>query len=215
MHPHPVDRPARLAGYAATAADSALVLLSFLSLFVESFLVMLVWEVLAVTYMAAAWLVSRRLTLRGASDSRTGIFQWLSWLMPLAASLAGVNAAVVTLVGKNLAEAGYDPGGLRVLGVAGIVIAWALLNMSFVNVYMTVIDRAAPQRPPFAVPGEPDPDYPEMIYFSFTIGTSFAASDVDVLTRPARRAVLAHSTVAFFFNAVVVAAVFQVLQQLV
>lgn len=133
--------------------------------------------------------------------------------MPLAASLAGVNAALIALVGKSLAEDGADPGGLRVLGVAGIVIAWGLLNTSFVNVYMALIDRAHPDLPPFGVPGEPDPDYPEMIYFSFTVGTSFAASDVDVLTRPARRAVLIHSTVAFFFNAVVVAAAFQALQQ--
>lgn len=206
--------PARLAGYAATGADSALVILSLVSVLAGSVPLMIAWEVTAVAYLAAAWLLSRRMTLRGSTDSRTGIFRWLSWLMPLAASLAGVNAAVIALVGRNLVVDGADPGGLRAVGVAGIVIAWGLLNTSFVNVYMALIDQAAPDRPPFAVPGEPEPDYPEMIYFSFTVGTSFAASDVDVLTRPARRTVLVHSVVAFFFNAVVVASAFQAIQQL-
>lgn len=203
-----------MAGFAATIADSVLVVLSLVSVLADSLILMVIWEVTAVVYIAAAWVLSQRLTMRGASDSRTGIFQWLSWLMPLAASVAGINAALLALVGKSLVEDGYDAGGLRVLGVAGIIISWALLNASFVNVYMTLLDRAKPDAPPFLVPGEPDPDYPEMIYFSFTIGTSFSVSDVHVLTRQARRAVLVHSVVAFFFNAIVVAAAFQVLQQI-
>lgn len=209
-----VNRNARLAGYAATVTDSALVILSLASVLAGSLPLMIVWEVAAAAYMTAAYLATRRMTLRGTTDSRTGIFRWLSWLMPLAASLAGVNAALVSLVGRNLVAEGIDPGGLRVIGVAGIVIAWGLLNTSFVNVYMTFVDNAPDDRPPFRVPGEPKPDYPEMIYFSFLVGTSFAPSDVDVLTRPARRAVLVHGVVAFFFNAVVVAAAFQAVQQL-
>ena len=203
-----------MAGFAATVADSVLVALSLVSVFADSLILMVIWEVTAVAYIVVAWLLSQRMTMRGASDSRTGIFQWLSWLMPLAASVAGINAALLALVGKSLVEDGYDAGGLRVLGVAGIIISWALLNASFVNVYMTLLDRAKPDAPPFHVPGEPHPDYPEMIYFSFTIGTSFSVSDVHVLTRQARRAVLVHSVVAFFFNAIVVAAAFQVLQQI-
>ncbi|NLG46324.1 DUF1345 domain-containing protein [Gordonia sp. (in: high G+C Gram-positive bacteria)] len=209
-----VDRRSRMAGFAATVADSVLVALSLVSVFADSLILMVIWEVTAVAYIVAAWLLSQRMTMRGASDSRTGIFQWLSWLMPLAASVAGINAALLALVGKSLVEDGYDVGGLRVLGVAGIIISWALLNASFVNVYMTLLDRAKPDAPPFHVPGEPHPDYPEMIYFSFTIGTSFSVSDVHVITRQARRAVLVHSVVAFFFNAIVVAAAFQVLQQI-
>ncbi|WP_062392941.1 DUF1345 domain-containing protein [Gordonia phthalatica] len=212
--PHTVSPAARLAGYSATVADSALVVLSLVSVLTRSMTLMIVWEVAAATYMVAALMLSRRMTIRGTADTRTGFFRWMSGLMPFAASLAGVNAALVSLVGRNLVVEGADPSGLRVVGVAGIVIAWGLLNTSFVNVYMTLIDRAAPDRPPFDVPGEDDPDYPEMIYFSFTIGTSFAASDIEVLTRPARRAVLSHSVVAFFFNAIVVASAFQAIQQL-
>lgn len=207
-------RRALVAGYAATAADLTLVALGLLSMVASAVYFTVVWEIAAVAYMASAWYVSRRMTYRGASDSRTGVFRWLSWLMPLAASAAGVNAALVALVGKSIGEDGIEKFALTAIGVAGIVIAWGLINTSFVNVYMSILDRSDPDRPPFHVPGTPDPDYPEMIYFSFTIGTSFAASDVDVLTRRARRAVLAHSVVAFFFNALVVAAAFQAMQQL-
>lgn len=50
-------------------------------------------------------------------------------------------------------------------------------------------------------PGTDHPDLTEFLYFSFTIGTSFAVSDVDVRTAPMRRRVMVHSVIGFLFNA--------------
>lgn len=49
------------------------------------------------------------------------------------------------------------------------------------------------------------PELAEFLYFSFTIGTSFAVSDVTVVSRSMRKRVTAHSVLSFFFNAAVVA----------
>ncbi|GAA4441510.1 hypothetical protein GCM10023148_48720 [Actinokineospora soli] len=52
--------------------------------------------------------------------------------------------------------------------------------------------------------GTERPTFADFAYFSFTIGTSFATSDVEV--RPAMRSrVLAHTVVAFLYNTVNIA----------
>ncbi|NLG54322.1 MAG: DUF1345 domain-containing protein, partial [Rhodococcus sp.] len=63
----------------------------------------------------------------------------------------------------------------------------------------------------------PDNTWPtrlDYLYFAFTIGTTFATSDVEVREVGVRRIVLLHSIISFFYNALVVAVAFQVLQGL-
>ena len=50
---------------------------------------------------------------------------------------------------------------------------------------------------------EPEPNYWDFLYFSFTIAVAAQTSDVAVLSRPARKAVLAQSVLSFFFNAAI------------
>ena len=47
--------------------------------------------------------------------------------------------------------------------------------------------------------------------FSFTLGTSFAASDVTVTSRTMRWHVMMHSILSFFYNTVVLAVAFGIL----
>ena len=49
------------------------------------------------------------------------------------------------------------------------------------------------------------PDHWDFLYFSFVIGMCAQVSDVTVSCRPIRRTVFAHSVVAFFFNAALLA----------
>lgn len=54
-------------------------------------------------------------------------------------------------------------------------------------------------------PGVDRPNYLDFLYFAFTIGVSFATSDVNI-TRPLFRATaLVHSIVAFFYNSIILA----------
>lgn len=54
-------------------------------------------------------------------------------------------------------------------------------------------------------PGKGDPDAWDFLYASFTIGMAAQVSDVTVLTRPLRRAVLAHGVASFFYNTSILA----------
>jgi uncharacterized membrane protein len=44
-------------------------------------------------------------------------------------------------------------------------------------------------------------------YFAFTVGTSFAVSDVDVSADAVRQAVLGHQILSFFYNTSILATV--------
>ena len=57
-----------------------------------------------------------------------------------------------------------------------------------------------------AFPDSDEPDGLEFLYFAYVIGVAFAVSDVQVQSRKMRRFVLVHSTFAYFFNTLIVAA---------
>jgi uncharacterized membrane protein len=50
---------------------------------------------------------------------------------------------------------------------------------------------------------EPNPDYWDFLYFSFTISVAVQTSDVQVMTHSARKVVLAQSILSFLFNAAI------------
>jgi uncharacterized membrane protein len=48
------------------------------------------------------------------------------------------------------------------------------------------------------------PNYWDFLYFSFTIAVGGQVSDVSVMTRAARKIVLAHCVLGFLFNAAII-----------
>jgi uncharacterized membrane protein len=56
-------------------------------------------------------------------------------------------------------------------------------------------------------PGEQSPKQSDFAYFAFTVGTSFAVSDVDVTSEAMRRATLGHQILSFFYNTAILATV--------
>ncbi|MEZ2371333.1 DUF1345 domain-containing protein [Arthrobacter sp. RCC_34] len=87
-----------------------------------------------------------------------------------------------------------------------------MLQVGFAEVYEVLAQ--AGRKPELRMPDERPLSSLDYLYFSFTIGTSFATSDVEVVGDRTRRVVLVHSIVGFFYNALVVAVAFQVLQGL-
>jgi uncharacterized membrane protein len=63
-------------------------------------------------------------------------------------------------------------------------------------------------------PGDKEPGMLDFAYFSFTVGTSFAASDVKVISGRSRRVVLGHTILSFAYNTVLIAIVINVLTDL-
>jgi uncharacterized membrane protein len=89
-----------------------------------------------------------------------------------------------------------------------ILLSWLLAHTVFALHYAhDYFNDLAENRPPgLNFPSEhDDPDYWDFLYFSFVVGMTAQVSDVQVLTQPWRRLVLAHGILAFLFNTVVLA----------
>jgi uncharacterized membrane protein len=59
----------------------------------------------------------------------------------------------------------------------------------------------------FTFPGTPEPTYLDFLYVSFTVGLTYAISDVIVTNEVQWRMVLIHSVVSFFFYSTVLGVV--------
>ncbi|MGB3634677.1 MAG: DUF1345 domain-containing protein [Rubrobacteraceae bacterium] len=118
-------------------------------------------------------------------------------------SLLGLGFALVLLPSND--ELGNEL--IRVpLCVVGVVTAWMLLHTSYALYYTHLYYQA--QKPGgFEFPGDEEPDPLDFTYFAFTLGTSFAVSDVEVTERRTRRVALFHGVLAFFYNTAILALV--------
>lgn len=203
--------------------------LAWLSAAVESFIVvtclvylatneiwaLMAWEAVALVYLTVGLIVVWRTAPARALDTGErpkvrAIARWL-WIPPLLSAAAGANSAVMALVARN---AGLEPVLAALILVAatlGIILSWAMLQVGFAQIYQ-VIDAGGVDE--MHIPGGRAPTTLDFLYFSFTVGASFATSDISVPGLRIRRVVLLHSVISFFYNAVVVAVAFQVLQGL-
>ncbi|WEG09242.1 DUF1345 domain-containing protein [Microbacterium horticulturae] len=191
-----------------TLVESAILLTSVAYVVLGQLWTLLLWESITLAYLIGVLVVA----WNGQRDQEAPavireVARW-SWLLPLAASVTGGYSAVVALVTQ---AHGGTPLPIAVAASIGVVLSWALLQVGFAYNYWAV-DEAG-QRGGVTFPGKRKPTLIDYFYFSFTIGASFATSDAQVLSLRVRRVVLLHSILSFFYNALVVAIAFQVLQQ--
>jgi uncharacterized membrane protein len=96
-----------------------------------------------------------------------------------------------------------------------VVAAWAVLNTAYALYYAHMYYGDEEQHPGgLEFPGDKEPGQLDFAYFSFTVGTSFAASDVKVTSRASRRVVLGHTILSFLYNTVLIAVVINVITDL-
>jgi uncharacterized membrane protein len=202
-----------VADYVVTLVELLIVVSSVGYVAMSSLWLLLAWMGMAATYLFAGAIVTYLRSTRGVADvGRSGALDVLAWVFPLAASVVGVAAAVQVLV----VQAGQGGGSahdkllLTASGATAIIIAWMMLHWGFAHVYLSALAR---DEGGLEFPADPDPDFGDLLYFSFTIGTTFATSDVTVATRRVRWIVLVHSVAGFFYNAIVIAVAIQVIQQ--
>ncbi|WP_025917593.1 DUF1345 domain-containing protein [Herminiimonas sp. CN] len=108
----------------------------------------------------------------------------------------------------ELAAAHGLPASQRVLHYAftgaTILGSWSLIGTMFTVHYARMFYRTPDSQRPLGFPNhEANPDYWDFLYFSFTIAVAVQTSDVAVLNRPMRKAVLAQSLLSFLFNAAI------------
>lgn len=80
-----------------------------------------------------------------------------------------------------------------------------MLHTSYALYYASRYYQFKPSPGGLAFPGEQKPRQIDFAYFAFTIGTSFAVSDVEVTDSTMRRTVLGHQILSFFYNTAILA----------
>jgi len=100
-----------------------------------------------------------------------------------------------------------EGASLAFTAALGVISAWGVLHTSYALHYAYLYYRSEESAGGLAFPGEQSPDQQDFAYFAFTIGTTFAVSDVDVTNRAIRRAVLGHQILSFFYNTTILALV--------
>lgn len=82
-----------------------------------------------------------------------------------------------------------------------VVGTWILLVAVFAVEYM----RAWANDGSMRFPGDDDPTFPDFVYLSVQLSTTFSSSDVELVHTSARRLATVHSVVAFAYSTVIVA----------
>lgn len=209
-------RPARWAAYAGTRLlELALIVFGIGFTFVASdpdtkLGYLAIWDLLAFTYLSAGTVALRRkrrernlpagLAARTRAWSRLLLGPRFNFAFTLAASLAGLGSADAVITSGSDARIG---SAVKFFGGTAIVFAWALLHAGYARFYAGlyyVTDGGGLEFPRREQPGPVD-----FMYFSFTLGTSFAVSDVTVTAPGMRWHVMTHSILCFFYNAIVLA----------
>ena len=93
------------------------------------------------------------------------------------------------------------------MAALGVISAWGILHTSYALHYAYQYYRSEKSPGGLTFPGEKSPKQRDFAYFAFTVGTSFAVSDVDVTDDAIRQAVLGHQILSFFYNTSILATV--------
>lgn len=168
----------------------------------DELLCLAIWDLLALTYIGVGAIAMRRSRLRPPSTvpqaPRLDRFRF-NFAFALVASLIGFTVAVSIATSENPEDYKLL---FNILGVIAMVMSWMLLQAGYARRYATIY-RAGEGGLEFPSTQHPAPV--DFLYFAVTIGTAFSVSDVLVTNARMRWHVMVHSTLAFFYNAAVVA----------
>lgn len=209
-------RAARVAAEVFTRfAELALIFIGLFGLFgdwrIEDVELLMIFDLVAMAYLAIGFVVIRRQRKPTSTGHAVNAHRLrFDLLFAVTAALIGLYSAL------TVAASDPDPESAQILtlvGVLTVVLSWMLLHAGHARHYRNIYARLGgglewpvatpdPAHPPSA---RPLPQQLDFVYFAYAIGTSFGATDVLVTRRGMRWAVLLHSSLAFFFNAAVLA----------
>ena len=189
------------------------------------------WVVWAVTYLGLTWLLisrsSAQQTRRWALDQRipprphlpilrSVIVRILRALFLVSRTsslffiliLSLVSLVLAIILAPDVRDLETTRGvSLALMAALGVISAWGVLHTSYALHYAYLYYRSEESPGGLAFPGEQSPKQRDFAYFAFTVGTSFAVSDVDVTEDGMRQSVLGHQILSFFYNTSILATV--------
>lgn len=187
----------------ARVLDLTLIALSLALVVNDDFLVLLAWTFAAIGYLLIRGRRLRRVRLGRAPDWRDALMpRRLGYLFTLLISLTGIGAGLAIVIGDRFDEAlfeGIPPALSKVFAVPAVILSWAILHFGYAERYAHLYEDALPERI-LDFPEKPEPTLVEFAYFAFTIGVSFAVSDVETRATPIRAQLLSHAVLSFLYN---------------
>ena len=168
------------------------------------------WDATVVTQLVWVWASVGRLNSDETAEVATAEDNTRQ-----GARLLLVGAALASLVGVVLAfiKAKEQSGGvavaLTVVGVATVILSWALVHTVFALRYAHLYYSDEVGGIDFK--NDEPPDFLDFAYISFTVGMTFQVSDTDVQGRRIRRTVLRHALLAYVFGTVIIAVTINVI----
>lgn len=121
-------------------------------------------------------------------------------ILTFSSSAVGVVAAIQLIVLRNDPEwSGY----IELFAVWAMLVAWGLFHWGWARMYYSRFHRAKGD-PGLEFPRTPEPELIDFVYFAFTNATNFSVSDVLVTTTRMRWTVIWHTSLSFFFNALII-----------
>jgi uncharacterized membrane protein len=162
------------------------------------------WDGAAIVYVA--WML---VSLRGADADQTRRHARSEDPGPLVADVILLSASVVSLAAVAVVlidasrRSGLDKELLVGLGIASVVLAWAVVH----TVYTLRYARLYYGDPPGGIEfnSKEAPAYRDFAYLAFTIGMTFQVSDTSLKTGEFRAAALRHALLSYLFGAVIIA----------
>jgi uncharacterized membrane protein len=126
-------------------------------------------------------------------------------------SIAAGLASAVVILGKGPNVPTSDRDTALALGLAAVVLGWALIHTTFIFRYAHLFyydgDGDGVGARGLIFPGTTDPDDYDFAYFSFVIGMTFQVSDVQITDPDVRRMALLHGIISFAYNTAILALV--------
>ena len=117
---------------------------------------------------------------------------------------SAVTLTMMLAMAYELPEAKNHQTWAMIKLIATLALGWLFSNLTFALHYAHMFygagDTPAKDQGGLDFPGTKEPDYWDFIYFSFTAGMSFAASDVNVTSGAVRRVLVVQCLLAFVFN---------------
>jgi uncharacterized membrane protein len=120
-------------------------------------------------------------------------------LLLLAGSIISLLAVGLVLV-RASNETGLAKGLLVGLGVASIVLAWAVVHTVYTLRYAKLYYQGTPEGVDFN-----EETLPDFAYLALTIGMTFQVSDTDLTSKAMRRLALRHALLSYMFGALIIA----------
>jgi uncharacterized membrane protein len=138
---------------------------------------------------------------RNAAAQDEGAFALL--VLTVFAAMASLGAIFAEAASVERGHPGY---ALYVtLTIVTVVLSWAFIHTIFALHYAHEFYGEHAREGCLRFPGGGEPDYWDFIYFAFVIGMTFQVSDVAVTNKSARRTVVIHGALSFFFTTAIVA----------